>query len=102
MSINFNFNTIIAFNKQEKLMATEKTPPHKRIQRAESGRDEWKVKATARREEIEKLKLDIKSYEVKLSDLTDQNESKKQKLIEVEKEMVRMKKEVETLKKKCS
>lgn len=81
-------------------MATEKTPTYKRIQRAETGRDDWKMKAMLRREEIEKLKLDIKSYDVKLKDLTDQNEARKQKLIEAENEMVRMKKEIENLKKK--
>ncbi len=33
------------------------TPVHKRIARAESGREEWKMKAIERREEVEKLKL---------------------------------------------
>lgn len=83
-------------------MATEKTPTYKRIQRAETGRDDWKVKAMLRREEIEKLKLDIKSYDAKLTDLTNQNEVKRQKLNDTEKEMIRMKKEIEALKKKCS
>jgi len=30
-------------------MATERTPTHKRIQRAEQGRNEWKIKAQLRR-----------------------------------------------------
>ena len=33
-------------------MATEKTPAHKRIRRAEQGRDEWKIKAQLRREYV--------------------------------------------------
>jgi hypothetical protein len=40
-------------------MATKKTPAHKRISRAETGREEWKLKAIERREEIEKLKKNL-------------------------------------------
>jgi chromosome segregation ATPase len=37
-------------------MATEKTPPHKRISRAEDSATQWKVKAIERREAAEALK----------------------------------------------
>ncbi len=40
-------------------MATEKTPAHKRIKRAEIGRNDWKLKATERREEIVKLQKEL-------------------------------------------
>ncbi len=38
-------------------MATKRTPAHKRISRAEAGRDEWKLKAVERREEIENSRV---------------------------------------------
>ena len=38
-------------------MATERTPPQKRIVRAEKGRDEWKLKAAERRVKAMKLKF---------------------------------------------
>ena len=47
-------------------MATEKTPAHKRIKRAEIGRNDWKLKATERREEIVKLQKELESKEKKL------------------------------------
>ena len=48
-------------------MATDKTPVHKRIQRAEEGRDEWRFKATQRREEIVKLKQELEAKSTNLS-----------------------------------
>ena len=83
-------------------MATEKTPPHKRIQRAESGRDEWKMKAMERREEIEQLKLNLSSKEASLEKLIQQNEHKNQKLTEAEKRIALLEKQVDSLKKKLS
>ncbi len=53
-------------------MATEKTPAHKRIRRAETGRDDWKIKATERRVENEKLKKDLESKNATLSEMTNQ------------------------------
>lgn len=47
-------------------MVTDRTPPHKRIARAEKGRDDWKTKAITRREEAEKLKLDLELKETRL------------------------------------
>jgi predicted nucleic acid-binding Zn-ribbon protein len=82
-------------------MATERTPTHKRIKRAEEGRDDWKMKAVERREENAKLKLDIRSYERILQDLSVQNEVKEQKLVVAERKITELEREIEDLKKKC-
>jgi len=47
-------------------MATDRTPPNKRIARAESSAAEWKMKSIERREEIERLNLKIKDLESKI------------------------------------
>jgi len=47
-------------------MATEKTPPHKRIIRAEQSAIDWKVKAMERREENERLKERLETLENRL------------------------------------
>ncbi len=52
-------------------MATDKTPPHKRIARAEKSAAEWKQKATLRREENEHIKNQLKSMEKPLVQLDD-------------------------------
>ena len=54
-------------------MATEKTPDHKRIRRAEQGRDDWKIKAQMRREEKDKLKRDLMIKEAHISELVKEN-----------------------------
>jgi predicted nucleic acid-binding Zn-ribbon protein len=66
-------------------MATKKTPAHKRISRAETGREEWKLKAIERREEIEKLKKDLKI-------IKEQNNHLTERLNEVQKEIDVLKK----------
>ena len=38
-------------------MATDKTPTHKRISRAENSSTQWKMKAIERREAAERLKV---------------------------------------------
>jgi len=48
-------------NNLEGTMATEKTPAHKRISRAESSATQWKVKAIERREENEALREQLKT-----------------------------------------
>jgi archaellum component FlaC len=53
-------------------MVSDKTPPHKRIKRAEKGREEWKVKATERREENQKLKAEIKLKDARAKLLSDE------------------------------
>lgn len=40
-------------------MATEKTPPHKRISRAENSAAQWKIKAIERREANEALQAQL-------------------------------------------
>lgn len=52
-------------------MATEKTPPYKRIARAEQSAIEWKVKATQRREENERLKERLDALEKKFNKLVN-------------------------------
>ncbi len=64
LSVYFNFsyhvpppNSVVKIDD----MATDRTPGHKRIKRAETGRDDWKMKATLRREENEKLTHELES-----------------------------------------
>jgi hypothetical protein len=80
-------------------MATEKTPAYRRIQRAEEGRDDWKVKAIERREDNEKLKEEVKEKLLKIKRLSlaidNLNNSLKQsnnKILELEKEIASLKK----------
>ena len=81
-------------------MATDKTPTHKRIKRAETGRDDWKHKATLRREEIERLKRELESKETVLSKALNNNHELEEKLIAASKKMSEQDKLIEILKKK--
>ena len=81
-------------------MATEKTPTHKRIKRAEEGRDDWKTKALARREENEKLKSELNDKTERLESLSDHNSRLKKELAEASKRIAKLEKEAEVLKKK--
>jgi septal ring factor EnvC (AmiA/AmiB activator) len=81
-------------------MATDKTPDYKRIKRAEEGRDDWKMKALLRREENEKLKLEINKKTEGLDSLYDQNDKLKKDLYEAEKRIAKLEKEMDALKKK--
>jgi len=81
-------------------MATEKTPTHKRIKRAETGRDEWKMKATSRREENEKLKYELESKNTILSKTINENHELENKLTTASKKISQQEKEIENLKKK--
>lgn len=81
-------------------MATDKTPDHKRIKRAEEGREEWKVKALLRREEVEKLKLELNNKTERSDSLYIQNNNLKKELNEADKRIAKLEKEVEDLKKK--
>lgn len=47
-------------------MATDRTPPNKRIKRAENSATEWKMKSIERREENERQNLKIKKLESKI------------------------------------
>ena len=80
-------------------MATEKTPAYKRIKRAETGREDWKVKAIERREEIERLKITFKENLFKTNSLSIKNDELKSclnqandKIAELEKTIVALKK----------
>jgi hypothetical protein len=83
-------------------MATDKTPDHKRIKRAEEGRDEWKMKAIARREENEKLKLELNEKETYLTSLREANKKIKKELYEATEKATKFEMEIKLLKKKAS
>lgn len=83
-------------------MATDKTPKHKRIKRAEEGRDQWKIKALERREENEKLKSELNSTTEQLDCLCDQNSKLKKELDEASKRIAKLEKEAEMFKKKAT
>jgi archaellum component FlaC len=81
-------------------MATEKTPPQKRIKRAEEGRDNWKVKASKRREECEKLKLELIRKDERLDQQSIEINEMKKKMASVNKMISKYQHEIEELKKK--
>lgn len=81
-------------------MATNKTPAHKRIKRAEIGRDDWKIKAMERREENEKLKQELQSKDRTLSALIDRNRELEDNLKTFNKRVLEQDKLIENLKKK--
>lgn len=81
-------------------MATDKTPKHKRIKRAETGRDDWKQKATTRREENERLKHELASKNVVLLKAINENQELENKLIAACKKISEQDKLIENLKKK--
>lgn len=83
-------------------MATDKTPDHKRIKRAEEGRDEWKMKALSRREENERLKSELNEKTERFDSLYNQNNKLKKELNEADKRIAKLEKEIEGLKKKAS
>jgi septal ring factor EnvC (AmiA/AmiB activator) len=76
-------------------MVSEKTPPHKRIARAEKGREEWKTKAIQRREETERLALEVKAKNVRLKELKDEIYQLKSLLEESNDRISRIEKESE-------
>jgi chromosome segregation ATPase len=83
-------------------MVTDKTPAHKRIARAEKGREEWKMKAIERREEAEKLKLDLELNETRLSFSEQRLKELKDKLDAAEHQIANQQKMIESLKKNSS
>lgn len=80
-------------------MATDKTPDHKRIKRAEEGRNEWKMKALSRREENEKLKTELDDDKKRLATFYEQNKELKIELSEAKKNIIKLEKELEHIKK---
>ncbi len=75
-----NASYVNLFSQQEfrrEHMATEKTPIHKRIARAESSAAQWKMKAIERREAAEALKVQLETVseniQIKNSELDEAN-----------------------------
>lgn len=83
-------------------MATDKTPDHKRIKRAEEGRDQWKAKALSRREENEKLKSELNKKTEDFDSIYIQNVKLKKELNEANRRINKLESETEMLKKKHS
>ena len=83
-------------------MATDKTPDHKRIKRAEEGRNDWKMKALERREENVRLRIELNQKIERVDSLYDQNNKLKKELNEADKRVAKLEKEAEALKKKLS
>lgn len=81
-------------------MASDKTPAHKRIVRAEAGRTDWKMKALQRREENEKLKLDLGTKENRLLNLADKAKKLEAELEEANKKITHQEQIIDDLKKK--
>lgn len=80
-------------------MVTDRTPPHKRIARAEKGRDEWKTKAITRREEAEKLQLDLELKETRLHYNNEQLKLLKEQLAAAKTLIAEQQQTIENLKK---
>ena len=81
-------------------MATDKTPAYKRIQRAEDGREEWKIKATLRREECDKLAMVLKAKESRLKSVILEKQNLEDQLAAASKKIAQQGKLIENLKKK--
>ena len=61
-------------------MIEKKTPMHKRVRRAEDARDQWKVKATNRREENEGLKTVLERRDSRIKQLEAERKELESKL----------------------
>lgn len=81
-------------------MVTERTPPHKRIARAEKAREEWKMKAVKRREENQHLKEHLNYKDLKLKHLQSKIRDLKNELTSAHKKIADHEKSIEKLKKK--
>ena len=94
MSFNFKYSPEYVVSKigDSHDMATDKTPTHKRISRAEAGRDEWKMKAIERREENEQLKSQVTNLEKENKEIENMLETANKTIIEQEKLIKNLKK----------
>lgn len=81
-------------------MVTDRTPPHKRISRAEKARDDWKAKATSRREEIQRLNAILKAKNIKINQLTGNIDKLNTSLTTVNDELSKRDATIEKFKKK--
>lgn len=80
-------------------MATERTPDHKRIARAEQGRDDWKIKAIQRRAETVRLKFALESRDAQVAAQQELIQDLRQQLTDSNKVVSNLIREVEELKK---
>jgi len=80
-------------------MATEKTPPHKRIVRAEEGREGWKAKALERREEVQRLTLELARKDERISTLSTELKEQKKQFTSLENKLSKTLAEADLLKK---
>jgi hypothetical protein len=80
-------------------MASEKTPQYKRVKRAEEGREDWKAKALERREEIQRLTLELARKNERLLGLNLELKELKKKNTTVENKLTKQLTEMEYLKK---
>ncbi len=90
------FNTLWRFS----LMATDRTPQLKRVKRAEEGRENWKEKASLRREENEKLKLELARKDERLAKKDSEIKEMKKVIESTDKSILKYEQEIEELKKK--
>jgi len=83
-------------------MATDKTPIHKRLVRAEQAQEEWKSKARERREESERLKKEGKRKDKRIKELENSLKGVQKDLKQSHKENQNQGKAIDILKKKSS
>ena len=82
-------------------MATERTPQYKRVKRAEEGRDSWKIKAFERREEVQKLALELARKEERLAKQAAEIKELKKTVASSDNEIAKLKDEIVEFKKKA-
>lgn len=80
-------------------MATERTPAHKRIARAEQGRGDWKIKAMQRRAEAMRLKFALESRDAQVAAQQELIQDLRQQLADSNKVVSNLIREVDALKK---
>lgn len=80
-------------------MVSEKTPQHKRVKRAEEGRDNWKLKASERREEIERLQLELERKDERLEKQKEEIKEMKKMIASSNKLISKNQQEIAALKK---
>jgi predicted nucleic acid-binding Zn-ribbon protein len=71
-------------------MATEKTPPHKRIARAEKSSAEWKMKAIERREAAEALQGQLKTASENIKEKNEELSASNKRCLDLEKQVKKL------------
>src|SRR5438105_3479218 len=87
------------YHRRSLKMATERTPAHKRIVRAEQGRDDWKIKAIERHEEAMRLRFNLESRDAQVVAQQELIQDLRQQLADSNKVVSNLIREVESLKK---